>query len=436
MSSESERDTHIPTLALIGVTGYGSIYWKYVRELLRSQSARLISAVVINPEEAMGIVAEMKRHGTRVYASYSEMLEAEAGNVDLCLIPTGIQWHARMTIAALEAGMNVLVEKPLAGCLADARAIRQAEEKSGRWVAVGFQDMYQAEALWLKRAICGGSIGKIRRVRMVGLWPRPTSYFSRNRWAGKLIADGAYVLDSPLNNAFAHFVNLSFFLAGPTPETSAEAQPRKVSLWRAHAIETFDTGFVCAESPQGVVFEFFVTHACPYPREPEIRVEGTGGYAEWRHDVSAAVCPDGVAPVSRALAGIHEARRAMFSAALKRLRDPSVFICNSTMAERHTAFIDGIHQVAQIHQIAADRIDWTPTANDSDLIPAVRGIFEGLERGLQAQSLETDFLPTLPELFASPLPPGGASAFPEGIGRPAAPRPVANKLGRPSPLPS
>ena len=37
------------------------------------------------------------------------MLSAHEGGIDLCLIPTGIHWHARMTIAALRAGANVLV---------------------------------------------------------------------------------------------------------------------------------------------------------------------------------------------------------------------------------------------------------------------------------------------------------------------------------------
>lgn len=395
------RSANLPRLAIIGVTGYGSIYWQYLRELLIAKSVDLIAAVVINPEDAGEALREMEENGARIYSSYGEMIEAEKGKVDLCLIPTGIQWHARMTIAALEAGMNVLVEKPLAGCLADVRAIRKAEEKAGKWVAVGFQDLYREEAVWLKSAICGGAIGEVRRVRMLGLWPRPTSYFSRNGWAGKLRADGAYVLDSPLNNAFSHFVNLSFFLACRDMDASTEAHPTKASLWRAHAIESFDTGYVRAETAGGVIFEFFVTHACPYPHEPEIRVDGTAGYAEWCNDKAAGVYPDGRKAVVRRLSGIETARRSMFGAALRRLVEPSTFICTSCIAERHTAFIDQLHQVAEIHQIAPDKIDWTPVSKGTDSIPAVRGIFERLERGLEAETLEKGLLPSFSGLFSS-----------------------------------
>jgi predicted dehydrogenase len=370
----SPHNHYIPSLALIGVTGYGSIYWKYVRELLAAGSVRLVAAVVINPDEARDALAEMKRQETRVYSCYQEMLAAEAGQVDLCLIPTGIAWHARMTVAALDGGMNVLVEKPLAGSLADVRAIREAEERSGRWVAVGFQDMYCPEVVWLKKILCQGGIGRIRRVQMVGLWPRAESYFARNHWAGKLEADGAQVLDSPLNNAFAHFVNLVFFLTGKEIQTSADVEPKSANLWRAHAIDTFDTGWVVAGSFSGTRFEFFVSHACPLTREPEIRIEGSEGVAEWHHEGPVAFLPHEGEAVIRPLPTIAEARRAMFDAALNRLVNPDAFICTTEMAEKHTGFIDALHRLASIREIHPDEIDWTLVRSGPDRLPIVRGI--------------------------------------------------------------
>lgn len=369
-----------PALALIGVSGYGSIYWQYVREAVAIGAARLAAAVVINPAEAGEALLEMKRLGTRVYGCYEEMLAAEAGRIDLCLIPTGIAWHGRMTVGALEAGMNVLVEKPLAGCLADAKAIREAEARSGRWVAVGFQDMYCPEVLWLKERLCRGEIGKINRIRMVGLWPRPVSYFARNDWAGKIKADGAFVLDSPLNNAFAHFVNLCFYFAGSELEISAEVRLKEARLWRAHAIEHFDTGFVRAESAAGTVFEFFVSHACPVSREPEIRIEGSGGTVAWHHEGPVALVSDGREPVIRGLPGNLEARRAMFEAAIRKLGDPAVFICGSAIAEKHTALIQALYESTTVQDVARDEIIWTTAGEASDPVPAVRGIDEPFRR--------------------------------------------------------
>jgi predicted dehydrogenase len=233
--------------------------------------------VIINPREEAAVVADFAGRGVRIYDDYERMLADERGNIDLCLIPTGISWHARMAIAALRAGANVLVEKPLAGCVADVRAIRQAEREYGRFVAVGFQDVYVPEVTWLKKRILDGAIGRLESVRMIGLWPRPANYFTRNNWAGRLSADGAAVMDSPLNNAFAHFVNLALFLAGPRPLATAEVVIEEAGLYRAHAIESFDTGVVRAVSPEGVQFWFGVSHSCRVNREPELYFEGSTG---------------------------------------------------------------------------------------------------------------------------------------------------------------
>src|SRR5688572_30212274 len=147
-----------PRIALIGVSGYAKIYL----QLLEENRARvdLVAAVIINPQEEAAVVAEFKSYGVRIYGDFEQMRRAETGRIDLCLIPTGISWHARMPIAALRAGANVLVEKPLAGSVADVRAIRETERATGRFVAVGFQDVYVPEVTWLKERILSGVIGR------------------------------------------------------------------------------------------------------------------------------------------------------------------------------------------------------------------------------------------------------------------------------------
>lgn len=376
----SRNEHHLPRLALIGVTGYGAIYWRQVHEWIVTGKAVLRAAVVVNPDDAVEVLAEMKVRGTRVYASYEEMVSREAGEVDLCLIPTGIAWHARMTVAALRAGMNVLVEKPLAGSLADVRAIQAAESLTGRWVAVGFQDLYSRRLRWLKEVLCDGGIGTLRRVRMIGLWPRPVSYFGRNHWAGKLEVDDAAVLDSPLNNAFAHFVNLSFFLAGSEVDSAAAVRPTQARLWRAHSIETFDTAFVVGESGEGVRFEFFVSHACPLVREPEIRIEGSSGVVEWYHKGPVALYPEGGDPVIREPSGGLETRREMFDAALEKVTRPVVSVCTTSMAEAHTGFIEKLHRFAPIQQIHPAEVEWKTMAKTGDRVPTIRGLDDAFTR--------------------------------------------------------
>ena len=362
-----------PQLALIGLSGYGRIHLELARECRDRGDADLAAAVVINPNEESANVAELKAKGCAIYSDYEEMLRRHAGKIDLCLIPTGIHWHARMTCAALRAGANVLVEKPLAGSVADAAAVQDMEALAGRFVAVGFQDCYDPGTLWLASELRRGAIGTVRSVRFLGVWPRPRTYFLRNNWAGRLQVDGVAVLDSPLNNAFGHFVMLSLLFAGAGPH-EIDPRPEDVELWRAHAIESFDTAVVSLRTTQGVGLWFGASHVSRTAIEPEIVIEGTAGTAGWRYENEAWLQTAAGDRQQRPVLDQHATRRLMMAAVLQRLRDPSATICSTSMAARHTALISGIHRVAPIRDCPREEVEWIETAGPGSAIPAVRNL--------------------------------------------------------------
>lgn len=367
-------------LALIGVSGYGRIHLDLAREWRDRGLAEIVAAVVINPDEERYAVAELAAHGTRIHADWEEMLRAHAGAIDLCLIPTGIHLHARMTVAALRAGANVLVEKPLAGSRAETDAIRAAERASGRFVAVGFQDCYDPSTAWLRAGLAAGRIGRVRAVRFLGIWPRPRAYFGRNRWAGRLAFDGVPVLDSPLNNACGHFVLLGLWLGGATEEGSFALD--SVELLRAHAIESFDTAVVRLTAPGGVRLWFGASHACHGRHEPEIVVEGEAGRVVWRYESDIVWTDATGASERRALPPQTEVRRAMMDAVMRRLDDPSVPLCTTALAARHTAFIEAVHGAGRI--VPATAVAWSAAADPSLAVPAVAGLEEALHRAFRA----------------------------------------------------
>ena len=391
--------TKRPRVALIGVSGYAQIYLDLACAARDRGEINLCSVVIINPEEEAATEAALREKGCVIYRDYEELLRRETGKLDLCLIPTGIPWHARMTLAALQAGAHVLVEKPLAGSLAEVAAIRAAEKTTGRFVAVGFQDIYSPVNRWLKLQLCAGAIGRLHTVRFLGLWPRPAAYFTRNPWAGRLHANGTQVLDSPLNNAFAHFVNLSLYFAGPTPESSAQTNVESAELLRAHAIESFDTSVVRARSPEDIAFWFGATHTCHEVREPEIYLEGSTGRVEWKHERTCRIIrPDGSGE-ERALPDITANRQSMFAAVLAKLRAPDTIVCSTALAERHTAFVEAVHAAASVQAVPAGLISWEKPAVGTALVPVVNGLEAALYRAFTSRGLlrETGF-----ELVPSP----------------------------------
>lgn len=375
----------VPRVALIGVSGYGRIHLQLIRECLSRAEITLVAAVVINPHEEAATVAELQGRGCRIYDDYKTMLASERGQIDLCMIPTGIHWHAEMSIAALQAGANVLVEKPLAASLADAAAIAQAEKASGCFVAVGFQDYYESATQWLKQQVHGGDIGQLQEVRFLGIWPRPRSYYQRNDWAGRLNAGGKPVLDSPLNNAFAHFVMLGLYFAGVgRDESGGPIAIEGAELHRAHNIDTFDTAVVRAHAGE-VKLWFGVSHSCRPQFEPEITLIGSNGRASWHYEREVRVGEE-----RRAMADITGARREMMAAVLSRLEDHNVRVCSPQISVRHTELIIDLHTRFSITPFAAAFVDWTEAGASPAAIPIVRGLEPALHRAYTAASSLAD----------------------------------------------
>lgn len=378
---KSER----PRVALIGVSGYARIYYNLLRQLNGLGEIVLAAAVIIDPEKECAVVGELKEMGCEVFASYGEMLESHRGRLELCAIPTGIPWHTPMTLAALEAGAHVLVEKPLASTLAEVEAIRAAEVRHGRLVMVGFQYHFAAENLALKELVRGGALGALRRIRSIGLWPRGAEYYSRTDWAGRVRTGEAWVLDSPISNAFAHHLSLALFFAGAEPGRSAAPVRVAAELYRAQPIENFDTAALRIETDSGAEIRFYVTHSCRATFDPEIIIECDKGRVVWRHGVGYSVEPRGSAARFVALGDEQAARLRMFRSVLRRLGDPSIFVCDTAIAREHTRCIQAAQCSGPIRDVPMDAVETNGMAGPDREI-RILGIDEALRRAYDGSS--------------------------------------------------
>ena len=75
----------------------------------------------------------------------------------------------------------------------------------------------------------------------------------------------------------------------------------------------------------------------------------------------------------------------MFSAALRRLRDPSSPICTSELAGRHTALIEAIHRQAHVENVPPEMIVWSGLNGDASQVPEIVGLAEALRRSYVAE---------------------------------------------------
>lgn len=376
--------------AIVGVSGYGRIHYSFMRELALAGKVDLVGATIINPGEEAGIVTELTGMGCRIFGDYQTMLAALEGQVDICCLPLPIHLHAPMTCQALEAGWNVLVEKPLSATIQDVRSIQRIEQATGRFAAVGFQEVYSPHAQALKQRLLAGEFGRVRSMKGRGLWPRSFDYYGRNNWAGRLKVGDHWVLDSPLNNALSHYLHLLLFLAGASPRETARPLSLQGELYRAQAIESFDTGGVRIETDSGVPILFLGTHSSRKVINPEIVIEADEGRIEWSvHGECRFYRGDSDEPFEVSPPR-GDQRKAMAESVLARVTDPEAFICTTESASCHTLIVNGLHESVPICTFPSEL---TETIEDAEgLRTVVNSLDDALEAAFKSNRLlsETD----------------------------------------------
>ena len=343
--------------ALVGVSGYGRWHLLMVLEQMLLGRVALVGVTVINQEEQEPICRRLRRQGVPVFSTFEEMMSAVAGRVDLLLLPTGIQWHTPMTLAALNAGAHVLVEKPVAATVAEVDAVIAAQRAANRLVAVGYQDLYDPGTHAIKQQVLAGRIGGLRQIRVRGQWPRSSTYYSRNGWAGRLRIGDAWVLDSPVNNAFAHFLMLALFWAGDTADAIATIAEVEAELYRVSQIESFDTASLRLRSTAGVEILMYVSHAGRQDSAPEVMLVGETGRITWTYERSCVLDEAGVETDSAPVPSQLDVRLHVLDRVIDRLEGDPGFVVTPAMVREHTRVINAVHEFFPIRDVPNGQVE-------------------------------------------------------------------------------
>jgi len=366
----------LPRIALIGVTGYGRIHLEELKTLVNSRKAELTAATVINPEDAPEQMDWLLQAGVEIFSDYQEMLHTYRNQLNLCCIPTAISMHRPMVEAALSAGANVLVEKPLAGCPEDARAIVEAGERNERLVAVGFQAVWSPLTRRLLDAIHGGSLGRVHKIAVRGVWPRPQSYFTRNGWAGRLRDSSGIVNDSPANNALAHFLNLALLFSGPAPYRCARVREVAAERIRVNEIENYDTILAEITADTGTEIFYAVSHAAGEPFEPRLDVVAENGTAMWSM-ASGSLTVRGGQPQTLPGGGDAESRPLMFANVARAAAGENGLVFPAKEAMAH---VEGIAAFARAGSIMDRRNGAIPQGDPENPVMTLPGLAERIHQ--------------------------------------------------------
>jgi 1,5-anhydro-D-fructose reductase (1,5-anhydro-D-mannitol-forming) len=181
-----------------GLVGIGVLMDKSIAPGINADENSGLAAVCSRSLERATEFAE--KHGAAsTYDDYGRMLDDPA--VDVVYIATPNSLHAEQTIAALERGKHVLVEKPLALNLGDARAMVEAASAAYLRLGVGFHLRYKETARAAREAIAAGQLGDVFYAEMAvgagkGHYPYDTwRADSTLAGGGSLLHQGVHAVD-------------------------------------------------------------------------------------------------------------------------------------------------------------------------------------------------------------------------------------------------
>ncbi len=183
--------------AVIGIGGIGVWHGQMMRD-----TKRIEVRAVCDANEAMKAKAEEHFPEAKFYSSVEKMLAKET--LDLVAVVTPHNLHAPIAIQALEAGANVICEKPMSTSYADCRAMIAAAEHNERFITVFHNRRLDGWYLSAKRAIDDGLLGNLFEINIaINFAPGANTWRGWKATNGGILFDwGAHLVDYAL-----HFAN-------------------------------------------------------------------------------------------------------------------------------------------------------------------------------------------------------------------------------------
>lgn len=208
--------------------------------------------------------AAARRFGARVCDSFEEA--ALADGVEAVILVTPNHVHREQTVAALEAGRHVFVEKPMANTVAECKAMIQAAEKADRVLMVGHVTRRFPAMRAMAEAVRAGRLGRI-----IGAEANFSHGGGKELPPNVWRADAAKCPGLPLNVIGVHLVDVLNMVLG---------RPRKVAAFHRRAVvptnDDCTATLVAYDDPVTAT----VTSHYSTPQVHEVRIIGVEGVAE------------------------------------------------------------------------------------------------------------------------------------------------------------
>ena len=248
-----------------GILGTGAVARLHAEAIAARDDARLVA---VSDVDAARSESFAQQFGAGSVPDLDALL---ASGIDVLHICTPPALHAEQAIAALDAGVSVILEKPPALTLAELDRILEAEQRSSGRLAIVFQQRTGAAASTVKELFARGAFGRPLVATCHTLWHRDTDYYAAP-WRGTWQGEGG----GPTLGLGIHQLDLLGYLLGEWSTVSG-------ALWRLERdIETEDTSVATITFEAGTVASV-VTTVLAARQTSHVRIDAEFATVEVEH---------------------------------------------------------------------------------------------------------------------------------------------------------
>ena len=173
----------------IGIIGVGNMGRSHAKQIFGDKVPHMELGAVCDNDPAQLDWCTENLPGIAQFASAEELMDS--GLVDSVLIAVPHYDHEKYTIAALERGLHVYCEKPVAVYTKQSLAMNEVAKKSGKVFAVGFQQRTNPAFGKIREMVQSGELGHIKKVVwIVTDWYRPQAYHDSSSWRSSWKGEG------------------------------------------------------------------------------------------------------------------------------------------------------------------------------------------------------------------------------------------------------
>ncbi len=271
----------------IGIIGCGGIARAHMRAYLKQPDVEIVAGVDIVPGKAKAFMEKFELEGVKTdYATHEEMLADKSLNLDAVSICTYNRQHAKPTIDALKAGINVLLEKPFTVTLDEAVEVMKVEKETGKLLSIGFQPRMDANMKMIKKIVDSGVLGQIYYIQTGGGRRRgipagmSTSFIMDDTAGVGALGDiGCYSLDMVLNGiGYPKPLTVSGYKSdffGKDPNYCDYPTGKGAEYANLFGVDDFAAAFIRLEG--GIILDFRIAWAMNLDTPGDTIIMGTKG---------------------------------------------------------------------------------------------------------------------------------------------------------------